>query len=228
MQAVARPFFKLGNKIDGETTVKLARKVFMDEVVPGLVEVHKMFPDFWNRLDKAMHFVYETPPAPPAPSRYRYHTATQRGGTIQIPPNVVTLLGQVPALSGITVANEYQAPTTGFVITQELMKSKATEADATVVSKAHSLRVKGEKVGVELKAFLNAFTMPEQIPYSLPQLNYFMQRLDFRKRSRWESKPPMKTQKRPRVVVAPTDELRQLVMEAMMLHQALPKNEQEY
>ncbi len=220
--AVAQPFFKLANKIDGQTTKKLALRAFREDVVPGLVRVYQDYPEFWKRLEDAHYFVYETPEQPQV-TRYRYYQPRRTSGSVKVPHEVLTKMGGTfPQLDGISVVHEYnghQSP----VITQEMMKSKAEEEDRVVVEKAHTLREKGARVGVLLKEFLKVFTMPEQVPYSLPQLNYFLSRLDFRKRNRWESKPPMKVQKRPRVVNAPSDELRQLVMEATMLHQSLGK-----
>lgn len=219
---VAEPFFKLAKKIDGETTRKLALRVFREEVVPGLQEVYIRFPEFWAKLNSAGYFTYETPQEPRL-SRYRYYTPNRTSGTVKVPSDVLRVIGgKIPELNGITVQHEYNSSSEP-VISQERMKSKARPEDKEKVEKAQTLRAKGARVAELLNDFLKVFTMPEQVPYSLPQLNYFMSRMDFRKRNRWESKPPMKTQKRPRVVSAPSNELRQLVMEATMLHQSLGK-----
>jgi hypothetical protein len=219
---VSAPFFKLAKKIDGETTKKLALRVFREDVVPELKEVQSRFPEFWNRLNNGPYFTYETPQEPRV-SRYRYYAPNRQSGTVKVPSDILRLIGgKIPELTGITVQHEYNG-STDPVITQELMKSKARPEDKEKVEKAQTLREKGARVAELLNDFLKVFTMPEQVPYSLPQLNYFMSRMDFRKRNRWESKPPMKVQKRPRVVSAPSDELRQLVMEATMLHQSLGK-----
>ena len=222
--AVSRPFFNLAKKIDGKTTKKLAVKVFREDVVPGLLQVRDMFPDFWSRLDPATHFIYETPKETKM-RRYRfsYHNAVD-SQTIEIPPDIKEL--GIPELNGIT-SSRYARGSGEPLVTQELMKAKASEEDRETIQKAFDLRAKGEKVAELLQIFLEPFTMPEQVPYSLPQLNYFMQQIDFRKRNKWTDKPPMMVQKRPRVTVPPPTELRQLVVEATMLAQAMPQGEED-
>jgi hypothetical protein len=221
---VAQPFFVLAKKIDGKTTKKLALKVFREDIVPAFVKVRELFPDFWGRLDPASYFVYEIPPTPPIHTG-RYYASNRADNTMEIPADLKELA--IPCLNGITKANSYGSRHGSVEVTQERMRAKASDADRETIQKAHDLRVKGSRVKELLEQFLQDFTMPEQIPYSLPQLNYFMQELDFRKRNRYSTKPAMAAQKRPKVVVVPPAELRQLVVEATLLHQSMKKEIEE-
>lgn len=222
VSAASEPFFKLAKQIDGKTSKKLALKVFREEVVPELERMRAGFP-FWQRLPLAGQFLYESPKQPQRRTRY-YHSNSRRDGVMDIPKDVKDSI-HVPTLEGITTQHSWSGGKEHTYITQEKMNAGAMKgAQTETLEKSSTLRTKGERVAVLLQEFLKDFTMPEQIPYSLPQLTYFLKQLDFRKRGRWTDKPPLKSQKRPRVIVTPTDELRTLIMEATILHQSLSKN----
>jgi len=221
---VAKPFFDLAKKIDGRTTNQLALRVFKEEVVPPLLKVKEAFPEFWGRLTEAKGFYFETH-TEPVTRRSRYyasHYSRDKAGVLEI--SDLLKRHRIPVLVGITSETVYGSCKSPEV-TQERMQAIATPEERLTIQKSHDLREKGARVQELLGDFLKTFTMPEQVPYSLPQLNYFMQKMDFRKRNRWNDRPPMPSQKRPRVVVAPSAELRQLVMESMLLHQAIPAEE---
>lgn len=219
--AVAEPFSKLAEHIDGSTTTKLAMRVFEKEVAPSLEELRMFNKDLFDRLPRGQYLTYESPKRPPTAGRYRsYRTSGNK--VIQFPDRICKTFGTsqrngVPLMEGIVIHNNWDNSSGEPVVTQAKMTACAKESEIETVTKAHGLRRKAVRSAELIKVFLVDFTMPEQIPYSLPQLSYFLSRLDFRKRNTWGTKPPMKTQKRPKVVVVPSDELRQLVMEATML-----------
>jgi len=121
--------------------------------------------------------------------------------------SIPTDAGIVPQLEGLTAESRYSFgyAAHGMGSAQELAEY-ANDENRDKVEKAGKLRVKSSRVEELLAEFLEKFTHADQVPFSLPEVHQFI--------------PRVRCQKRPRVVVQPSEELRRLVREAGMLRLA--------
>lgn len=190
-KAVGQEFIKLAEESIDPVLTGAARRIFTEQYEPELLAMEKAAPDVYRlmRVNVAGSF------------KFSY------GGR----QYVVKLGKTFPRIPGFIEDSE-----TWVAPSMKLKKDMFSEEEADELTRAEGLIVRATRVKVLLEEFLGSFDHPRQIPFSLPQITPFLQKIDFR--SRWyATPPPFIPQKRPRVVRTPNDELRQLVTEASIL-----------
>jgi hypothetical protein len=160
---------------------QVALAAFKDKLLPQL-EVLKASP-LYQRLPKASYF-------------------KACGETFPVPGDMY-----VPILKGYTFQSDYSGyGIEGLGTFEELVEEYGSEETTTKWEKSKMLLGKGVEVRRELLTFLEKFERADQVPFSLPEIHRFIQKV--------------RTQKRPRIVVQPSETLRRLVREAGFLKEA--------
>jgi hypothetical protein len=202
---VKAPFFALAGKNEGSLGQKAALRVFKEKYHPTLKSMEEQYKEIYSRLIGAMFLEFESLSGDVA--------------YVKLP----TGLGKIPFMDGISSNNDWHRGKAGnTVITRQEIAAALKLEETETFQRSQLLLEKGKKVEELLNEWLKPFTMPEQLQFSLPQLGYFLNQIDFRKRRNWavEGKPPLQSQRRPRVINVPSDELRTLVSEATILAQS--------
>ncbi len=119
---------------------------------------------------------------------------------------------EFPHIWGITSDNGGQWDKSSFkpIITRKMILDGLTGEAKTNAEKANQLQANAERVKTLVKEYLNPFEKPAQISFSFPQLAtmYNMHKGN-----------QVRPQKRPRIFHKPSDELKTLVTQALMLAQ---------
>ena len=212
---VSAPFERLSETLTKGILKPAAIKVFREKWQPLLEQMRAQFPTLWNGLEMGNYLQYEDPSKKTAP----WCTSTC---------SVAELNEKWPRITGVIRNTPY--PGEDSKISLKEMQEFLSEAAREKSQKAEELLAKARNVEKLLGEWLKPFSKPEQLQFSMPVLGYFLQKMDFRKRGKWSQPepPPLATQRRPRIVNVPSEELRILVSESAILAQSggLPKEEE--
>ena len=203
-EKIKDPFLRLASRNEGSLGKKACLRVFKESHLPTLRSMELQYKEIYDRLYKAGFIEFES-----------LDGKTQ---FVKIP----TGLGAFPMMDGLTSNSDWHSrAATGLLITRKEISEALKDEEKETFAKSQLLIEKARRVELLLTEWLKPFTMPEQLQFSLPQIGYFVNVIDFRKRRSWGMpKPPVQTQRRPRVVNVPSDELKGLVAEAAMLAQS--------
>lgn len=203
-QMVAQPFLKLAAHNEGSLARKASIRVFKEKYQPILKSMEEQYAEIYHRLADAQFIEYQG---------LNGETAFTK---------IPQAWGKLPFLKDITSTSDWHSGQASCLILREDIAEALKEDEKETFEKSTFLMKKSQQITELMTEWLKPFTMPEQLQFSLPQLGYFLGKMDFRKRRSWadNEKPAMKTQRRPRVINVPPDELRALVMEATILDQS--------
>lgn len=189
---VADPFTMLADEIGKAGRTEAAREVFKQMFEPQFEELKKAAPDLYKRLDRGRYLCLE------------------RGEKLDLGREYPTMRNLISNHAS-TWGDDADLKKYPYVITDLLITANLTGEHKEMAQKATELRSKAEFAKRELELFLKPFELVEQVPFSFPQLTSFLEE---------EFHRPIRCQKRPRLYAVPSDELKSIVTQALVLRDA--------
>lgn len=205
MEAVASPMEKLSSSIIRGIEGKVAKKRFKEIWGEEQRALKQHCPMMWEVLPKA-EYLYIT-----GIGQERYSVPIRTHKPTHIP--------------GVTGNSQSSWGNLGVVLEKGDFFPEYAEEIKTWEG-VHNKLGQGRS---ELNAWIEQFEAPDQLPFSMPQILPFLRSIDFRQRRRWSADevPKFMGQKRPRVIVPPSDSLKQFVVESALLKASLGNNQLE-
>lgn len=189
--AVAQPFEDLAQEISQKGRSEAAVKYFNDQIKPQMMKMKEAAPELWKRLGKGRWLCME------------------KGEKIDLGHNY-PLFTNIISSHGSSWGDDHSG-NFPYVVNDIVLATMLEGEAKEMAQKAAELQSKADTAKQGIQEFLTPFELVEQVPFSFPQLAPFLENFTGR---------PIKTQKRPRVFAKPSDELKAIVTQSLVLRDA--------